>query len=70
MKKQSEETGIALIQKDVSYIKERVDKIDDKLSHEYVTKIEFEPIKRIVYGTIGVLGIATVGALLKLIFIK
>lgn len=54
-------TDIALLKKDVSYMKNRIDEINDKLDNSYVTKIEFEPIKKVVYGLVssGLLAILT-----------
>lgn len=57
------ETQIALIGQDVGNIKnavekiiQKVEKIDEKMSAKYLTKnefkIEFTPIKRLVYGVI------------------
>ena len=44
---------LALLSNDMSYLKSAVDKIDIKLSSGYVTREEFDPIKRIVYGLIS-----------------
>lgn len=65
-------TQAAVVATDIAYIKRDIGEIKDSvrgLSSEYVTKAEFDPVKRIVYGLIGVLGIATMGALLKLVLV-
>ena len=41
-----------------------------ELSHIYVSKEEFDPIRRVVYGLISIIGLAVVGALFKLILVK
>ena len=56
---------IKYIQRDIAEIKVSIKEI----STHFVTREEFDPIKRIVYGMIGVLGLATMGAIFKLIFL-
>jgi len=51
----------------VTNIKETVDKIDCKLEKDYVTKDEFDPIKKIVYGMVGTILLAVIVALLALV---
>jgi len=70
MLKQSEETKLAIIAKDVEYIRDSVKKIDRRLEKDYVTRQEFEPIKKISYGLISVVGVAVIGALLSLILVR
>ena len=41
---------LALLQKDVCYIKEKVEHINNKLEEHYVTIEEFTPIKKLAYG--------------------
>jgi ABC-type phosphate transport system permease subunit len=52
---------------DLEYLKSSVDRIDQKLSSGYVTKEEFDPVKRTVYGLITLVLVAVVGALLALV---
>lgn len=63
----SSDTKIALIQQDISYMKDKLDNVDQKISTHYVSRDEFEPIKRIVYGMVGLILIAVVGALVSLV---
>lgn len=58
---------LAVMANDMTYLKNAVDNIDKKISSGYVTKEEFDPIKRIVYGLISLVLIAVVGALLALV---
>lgn len=55
--------------KDISYIKDDVAEIKLKIESDYITRQEFEPIKRIVYGIITLLLTGMVGALLKVLLI-
>lgn len=53
--------------RDLSYIKSSVDDIKNSIDSDYVSKDEFEPIKKIVYGLVGLILIAVVGALMTLV---
>lgn len=64
---QSDETKLAVVQNDVTYIKEKLKIIDAKMDNHYVTKEEFEPIKKIVYGLVSLILVAVVGALVALV---
>jgi len=67
MTNQSEETKLAVMQTDLTYIKEKLNAVDSKVSSSYVSKEEFEPIKKIVYGLVSLILIAVVGALVALV---
>lgn len=67
MTKQTDETKLAVMQNDVTYIKEKLNAIDEKVSTHYVSKEEFEPIKKIVYGVVSLILVAVVGALVALV---
>jgi len=58
----------ALLASDVRYIKERVDSIEKRLENKYVTREEFEPIKKVVYGVIALLGTAFLATLASLVW--
>lgn len=58
---------LAEMGRDMVYVKETVRSIDDKVSHGYVTKEEFDPIKRLVYGVVALVTTAVVGAVLALV---
>lgn len=64
---QSDETKLAIMQTDLTYIKEKLNAVDQKVSTHYVSKEEFEPIKKIVYGLVSLILIAVVGALVALV---
>ena len=68
--KQTDETKLAVIQNDLTYIKAKLNDVDEKVSTHYVSKEEFEPIKKIVYGLVSLILIAVVGALVALVVDK
>lgn len=70
MPKQSQETQMALIAQKVDYMKDKLDEVDGKLNSHYVTKEEFEPIKKVVYGVVGLMLTLVVGAIVSLAIIQ
>lgn len=48
--------------------KEMTDGFDD-VARNYVRKEEFTPVKSVVYGLVGIMALAVLGAVLKLIII-
>lgn len=63
----SDEVKFAVMQNDLSYIKEKLNAVDAKVSSNYVSKEEFEPIKKIVYGLVSLILVAVVGGVLALV---
>jgi len=70
MVKKSPEVQLAEMAKDISYIRGEVTEIKQKLEDDYVTKAEFDPIKKIVYGVVGIILTGVIVALLGLVVIK
>lgn len=68
--KETLDTRVALVQQDVKYIKDGFDKLDEKISAHYVTKEEFDPVKKIVYGLVGLILITVVGSIVSLVLIR
>lgn len=70
----STETKLAVLQNDISYIKEKIRTVDDKVSNSYVTKEEFDakfgPVQKIVYGLVGVILLAVFGAIINIVVTK
>lgn len=58
---------IKVIQNDVGYIRDDVKEIKYSLQQNYVTKDQFDPVRKIVYGLVGLILVAVVGALLALV---
>ena len=69
-KAKSDEVRLALMSNNIEHIKSRVEKIDEKLEEDYVTHVEFEPIKKIVYGLVSLILVAVVGAVIGLVIVK
>lgn len=53
-----------------SRIENSINGIKELLNETYVSKIEWQPIKLIIYGLVGIILIGTIGALLSLVMIK
>ena len=65
--KDTTQTDIAVMKNDLSYIKREVIDIKVLVQQEYVTRAEFDPIKKIVYGLVGIILTGVAGALLTLV---
>lgn len=61
------ETKIAVLQTDLTYLKDRVDEISDKLDEKFVTQVEFDPIRKLVYGIVALILTAVVGAIVSVV---
>ena len=66
-KKMTVATSVALIVKDIGYIKDSMDEIKDSLKNEYVTKVEFDPVKQIAFGFVGIIIVAVLGSIVALV---
>lgn len=66
-KKTNQEIQIAVIATDISYIKSEIQEMSKRLCESYVTKEEFDPIKKVVYGLIGLILTAVIGGLIALV---
>jgi Flp pilus assembly protein TadD len=66
----SMQTQIAVIATKVESIENKVDEIGIKLEGHYVTKEEFDPVKKIIYGVVGLILTSVVGALLALVVLR
>ena len=59
-----------LVEETRKELKGDIGRLNDKVDSRYVTHEEFEPIKRLVYGVVGLILVAVVGALLALVIIQ
>lgn len=62
---------IGVLTEAVNNTKVAVDELKDdfkKLGETYVTKVEFTPVKNIVYGIMAAVGLGVLTAVLKLVF--
>lgn len=58
---------VAVMKSDIGYIKSTVTDLKSSLQSNYIGREEFEPIKKIVYGMVGLILVAVVGALMALL---
>lgn len=70
MAEEGREVQIAVMANDIAYMKKKLDLIEEQVTSRYISKEEFEPIKRIVYGMVGLILVGVVGALLTLVINK
>ena len=61
---------LRVIRNDIAYIRDDVKEIKATLNSNYITRDQFEPVKKIVYGLVGLILVAVVGALLALVVRK
>jgi len=59
--------NIDVIATKIDYIQRDVAEIKEKLEKDYVTRDEFDPVKKIVYGMVGLVLVAVVSALIALV---
>ena len=68
--KDSLQTQVAVLTQATMDIKSDVTEIKTKLDSRYVSKDEFEPIKKLVYGVVGLILTTVIGALLALVVFR
>jgi len=61
---------IAEIARDVGYVRGKVESIERLVQDKYVTIDQFSPVRNIVYGMVGLILIAVIGALITLVIRK
>lgn len=64
------ETKIAVIANNIDYLKSEVIEIKTMIGKNFVTRDEFEPVKKIVYGLVTLILVAVVGGIMALLFKK
>lgn len=62
-----ENETLAVISNDMSYVKRDIAEIKNTVSTGYVTRSEYEPVKKIVYGMVSLILIAVVGGMISLV---
>lgn len=60
-------SSIDVIANDITYIKRDVADIKSKLEADYVTLDQFEPIRNVVYGMVGIILTGVIGAVVALV---
>ena len=51
----------------LNFIMQSVKDIKQDLEKNYVTRMEFDPVKKIIYGLVGIILVAVVGAVIALV---
>jgi len=64
------EINTELLNERIRNIQLDVKEIKEILKTDYVTKDEYDPIKKLVYGLVGLILIGVVGALLSLVILQ
>lgn len=67
------EINVAIIQNDMGYLKAKQEEMNKKLdlfSAQFVTKTEFQLVKTVVYGLVGIVLIAVLTAVLLNVGLK
>lgn len=63
--------AIAGLQKDIQYMRDRIDEMNEKMDSKFVTQEEFkaklDPISKLVYGLVGLILTAVVGAVISIV---
>ncbi len=70
MKNDTDKVSIAVMANQVSNIQSDVRDIKGRLEKDYVTQDQFDPIKRLVYGVVGLVLASVVLAVLALIITR
>lgn len=66
----NEQINLEVIANEMKHISADVTEIKSTLKGSYVSKDEFEPIKKIVYGLVGLILVTVVGGLMGLVILK
>lgn len=67
------ETSLDVVLTEINYIKKDIGEIKDSvadLKDSFITRAEFEPIKNVVYGMVGLVLISFLGAIIALVIKK
>lgn len=62
-----EKDSLAVIATDIGYMKRDIADIKNTVTDSYVTKSEFLPVRNAVYGFVGLILVAVVGAVISLV---
>ena len=62
--------AIAVVSNDIEHIKGDISEIKVMLNCTYVTMAEFKPVRAIVYGMVGTVCLAVLGALITLVVLR
>lgn len=66
----NQRTNMAVMANDIVYIRQTMKDVSDKLEKDYVTRDEFEPVRNVVYGMVGLILVGFLMAVIALIIRK
>jgi len=69
MMAETTETTIAVLCEKVDSLKEDMSIIKKKLDNKYITKEQFEPVRNVVYGLVGLLCTGVVVAIIRMVLV-
>jgi len=58
---------VSVMSNDILYIKSGIDRLEKLITENYVLRSEFDPIRKIVYGTTGLILTSVIIALIALV---
>ena len=61
---------LTAMEKDIEFIKCKLEELEKKIDNQYITRMEFEPIKKIVYGMVALVLTAVFMAIIGLVVLK
>lgn len=64
------ETKIEVALEQLVRVREDIKELNTKIDNNYVTRIEFEPVRNIVYGLVSLLLTGIIGSLLMVVIRK
>lgn len=64
------QTQVAVIATKVENIENKINEINNKMDGHFITREEFDPIKRLVYGVVSLILTAVIIALVGLVVMK
>lgn len=67
---ENDKVNIAVIGIKIQNIEKTVTEMNEKLDAHYVTKDQFEPVRNLVYGMVGLLLTGIILAIIRLVIIK
>lgn len=69
MSEKTIETKVEVMLTELRIAKEDIREIKEAMKQEYISRQEFEPIKKIVYGLVSVILLGVIGALIKVVIV-
>lgn len=59
--------NLEVIATDIKYIQKDILEIKGKLDKDFVSQDQFQPVRNLVYGLVGLIMVAVIGALMALV---